>query len=144
MVKFFHFFTGFLLLFSFALTVSSVEFSAQPAAADENCKSNFLGFPAWYEGLTEGADCHIKSPDAAGGLSAFIWHIALNVVAILLRLVGYVSVVFIIIGGFNYMTSAGSPDGIARAKKTIMNAVIGLVLSIASVAIVQLVAGAIK
>ena len=47
------------------------------------------------------------------------------------------AVAFIIYGGYKYMISAGSPDGMTGAKKTIMNAVIGLVLSIAAVAIVR-------
>ena len=47
---------------------------------------------------------------------------------------------FIIKGGFNYMLSAGSTDGMAGAKKTITNAVIGLVIVLLSAAIINTIA----
>lgn len=108
------------------------------------CSDHLLTFPAWYRGLQNpDPDCSIKPPDASkAGLSGYIWTIVLNVIEFGLQLVGYVSVGFIIAGGYKYMISTGSPDGMVRARKTIMNAVIGLVLSIFSVAIVNVVAGA--
>lgn len=120
-----------------ALTVAA----PQPTYA--RCNDHLLTFPAWYRGLTD-SHCNIKPPRAnTGGLSKFIWTIALNVIEFLLQLVGYVSVGYIIAGGFKYMTAAGEAAKMAGARKTIMNAVIGLVLSIFSVAIINLVAGAI-
>lgn len=41
---------------------------------------------------------------------------------------GVVCVVFIVIGGFTYMTSAGDPAKLQKAKKTILYAVIGLII----------------
>jgi hypothetical protein len=61
----------------------------------------------------------------------------------ILQLVGYIAVGFIIFGGYKYMISAGSPDGMVKARKTITNAIIGLVISIFSVAIVKIISGAI-
>lgn len=115
---------------------------ALPQNAYAACNDRLLTFPAWYRGLTDG-NCNIKSPENSGGISNFIWKIVLNIIEFMLQLVGYLSVGFIITGGFKYMTSAGSPDGIQKAKKTISNAVIGLVISIFSVAIVNVIAGAI-
>ncbi|MFI5212827.1 MAG: pilin [Candidatus Saccharimonadales bacterium] len=108
------------------------------------CTDHLLTFPAWYKGL-QATDCSIVSPadPQAGGIQSFIWKIVLNVIDILLQLVGYLSVGFIIFGGFKYMTSAGSPDGMVKARKTITNAVVGLVISIFSVVIVNAIAGAI-
>ncbi len=102
------------------------------------CDAHLLTFPAWYNGLTDDK-CNIQGPK--DGLPKFIWKIALNLLDIGLQLVGYVSVIFIILGGFKYMTSTGSPDGIAKARSTILNAIIGLGISIFSVAIVNIVAG---
>lgn len=116
--------------------------AAQPAGSSGCKEYPILGLPVWYRGLVDG-NCNMKSPAAAGGLSTYIWKIVLNVIDILLRVVGYISVGFILFGGFIYMTSTGSSDGIAKAKKTITNAVIGLVISIAAVAIVNLVIGAV-
>ena len=111
------------------------------APAQANCRATLLGFPAWYNGIARGADCEIVSPTEVGGIANFIWIIVLNVVEMILRAAGYAAVAFIIYGGYKYMISAGSPDGIAGAKKTIMNAIIGLVISIAAVAIVNTVSG---
>jgi hypothetical protein len=116
---------------------------AAPQPVFAACNDTLLTFPAWYKGLTDG-NCNIKSPKDAGGLSTFIWTIVLNIIEIMLQAVGYLAVGFIIRGGFKYMTSVGDSSEMAKAKKIIMDAVIGLVISIFSVAIVNLIAGAIK
>lgn len=116
------------------------EVITDPAAG--NCNEYLLTFPAWYRGLLDDK-CDVAPPDDAGGLSPFIWKIALNVVEMILNLVGYAAVGYIIYGGYKYMISAGSPDGMVAARKTIMNAVIGLVISIAAVAIVRTITGGI-
>jgi hypothetical protein len=113
---------------------------AAPQPAMAACNDRLLTFPAWFKGLTT-ANCDIESPtNVQGGIGGFIWKVVLNIVEFMLQLVGYISVGFIIAGGFKFMTSSGSPDGIAKARKTITNAVIGLVISIFSVALVNLVA----
>ena len=70
--------------------------------------------------------------------------IALNIVQAGLTIAAYVTVFFIVKGGFEYMTSAGSSDGMTSAKKTIANAVIGLVIAVLSAAIVNAIAGVVK
>lgn len=120
---------------------------ATPQSASAACPPDgkLLTLPPWYRGLTDPSTCGIRNPgQMPGGISAFIWAIALNIVEMILQIVGYISVAFIIFGGFKYMTSAGSPDGMVKARKTITNAIVGLLISIFSVAIVNLVAGAIK
>lgn len=123
-----------------ALTVA-----ATPQMAYANCDGRLLTLPAWYNGLAEvkNGTCEMKSPKDIG-LSNYIWAIALNIVDMILQLVGYICVGFIIFGGYKYMISAGSPDGMVKARKTITNAIVGLIISIFSVAIVNLVAGTIK
>ena len=54
---------------------------------------------------------------------------------------GVVAVIFIIIGGINYMTSAGDPSKTKKAKDTILYATIGLVICALSFAIVNWVIG---
>jgi heme A synthase len=105
----------------------------------------FLTIPAWYRGIAtdEGDNCNINSPDP-NNPGKFIWTIVLNITEIMLHLVGYITIAFIIYGGFKYMLSAGSSDGITKAKSTIMNALIGLVLSIVSIAIINVVSGVIQ
>ncbi len=106
------------------------------------CSDTLLTFPAWFKGLTE-ANCDLKNPADVGGISNYIWAIALNIVDMILQLVGYIAVGFIIFGGYKYMLSAGAPDGMVKARKTITNAVVGLIISIFSVAIVKLISGSI-
>lgn len=113
---------------------------AVPQTASAACNDRLLTFPAWFRGLTT-ADCDIESPSEKG-IARFIWKIVLNVVEFMLQLVAYISVGYIITGGFKYMTSSGSPDGMTKAKRTITNAVVGLVISIFSVAIVNVVVNA--
>lgn len=114
------------------------------AAGGDSCNSGFLGFPAWYRGLTNG-DCSIKSPsDMSGGISTFIWTIALNIIDMALMLVGYLSVGFVIYGGFLMLTSRGKPNEIAEAQVMTRNAVIGLVISFGSVAVVNFIAAGLK
>lgn len=107
------------------------------------CSDRLLTFPAWYKGI-QNPDCSIKDPNKVGGLSKFIWTIVLNVVELLLQAAGYVAVVFIMVGGFKFLTGTGTPDTVAKARTTILNALIGLVISIFSVAIVNAVAGILK
>lgn len=121
------------------------------ADADKVCSQNFLTFPTWFRGLVEIKDvngapeCVIKSPDAVkDGLSNFIWHIVLNVIEIGLQLVVYLTVFFIILGGFQFLTSQGVPEATVKARKTILNAAIGLVISIVAIAAVNLVFSIIK
>lgn len=56
---------------------------------------------------------------------------------------GLVAVIFIVIGGINYMTSAGDPGKVKKAKDTILYAVIGLVVCALAFAIVNFVIGSV-
>jgi len=114
-------------------------------------------FPSWYDDLCKSGTDQIMSPNdmqagsnptdkaAETGSKIGLWAsvLAMNIVKILLMVVGFVSLGFIIYGGFKYMTAGDSSAGTVAARKTIMNAVIGLVISIMAVAIVNLVVGAI-
>lgn len=117
---------------------------SSPVVSAGPCVERLLTFPTWYRGLTEssGSGCSIKSPGT--DLSGFIWKIVLNIIDIALQLVAYIAVGFVIYGGFQYIISGDSSDGMGKAKTTILNALIGLVIAIFSVAIVNIAGGAIK
>lgn len=66
------------------------------------------------------------------------------VVAAVFLIIGALSVTFIIIGGYRYIVSAGDPSNVKQAKNTILYAVVGLVVTIVSFAVVQLVIGLFK
>lgn len=52
---------------------------------------------------------------------------------------GAIAVTVIIISGIRYITSAGSPDGVSKAKRSLIGGVIGLVIVIAAAAITQFI-----
>lgn len=60
-----------------------------------------------------------------------------NVVEIALGLVAAIAIIYIIIGGYQYIMAFGNPEMIAHAKNTIIWAIIGLILALASVLIVE-------
>lgn len=50
---------------------------------------------------------------------------------------GLVAVIYIIVGGFRYITSSGNPEGIEAAKATIFNSIIGLIIILISFLLVN-------
>ena len=102
-------------------------------------KGKILTLKPWYSGLTN-SDCSLKNPDTDTNSQAnYIWKIVLNIVDDLLQLIGYTTVGYIMYGGFLMMTSNGAPDKAAHGRKTIMSAAIGLVIALASVALVNFI-----
>lgn len=136
-----------------AVTVMSVlgvaMLPAQSVSAAD-CETHFMGLPAWYDNLPKDANCNIISPTSGENsdeeVKAYVWTIALNIVAMVLGIVGYVAVALVMWGGIQYMTAQGDPGKVARGKKTIMNALIGLIIvmsaSIISGSISGIVSGA--
>lgn len=65
------------------------------------------------------------------------------IVRILLLVVGAIAVLFVIVGGFQYLTSGGNEENAEKGKKTLINAVIGLVMVILAWVIINVVVGTI-
>jgi len=130
---------GGLFIFAIASPVMTVAVP-QPAYA-ASCESSFLGIPPWYRGLTKEnpPQCDMKSPTDVGGISNYIWLIVLNVIQMAVTALSIVTIFFIIYGGFLYMTGGAIPAQLEKAKKTILNAVIGLVICLSAVALTNLV-----
>lgn len=59
----------------------------------------------------------------------------------LLKIAGYLAIGFVLYGSIKYIKAQGEPSEINAAKTTISQALIGLVICIASVAIINFVAG---
>ena len=62
-----------------------------------------------------------------------------NITGVAAGLAGTVSVIFVIVGGIRYTTSAGSEKNITSAKKTIVAALGGLVLSLTAYALLSFI-----
>ena len=126
-----------------AITGSALIFSPSAQAA-ANCPSgHILTLKPWYDGLLDN-NCVVKSPGTTTEEhSKFIWTIVLNVIDDLFQIIGYIATGFIIYGGFLFMTTSGDPARAAQARKTLLYAVIGVVIAIASVGVINLVSGAV-
>lgn len=61
------------------------------------------------------------------------------ILTVVFGLAAAITVLVIIIAGFNLVTSEGEPDKISRSKKAIIYALIGLILTISAEIIIQLV-----
>ena len=67
-----------------------------------------------------------------------------NIVKTMVGIAGAVAVVFMVVGGFHYITSSGHPEKLDKAKKTLLYSGIGLAIVLAAYPIVDFVAGITK
>lgn len=119
------------------------------AAVDERCNNSFLGFPAWYayldvEYVDDKKGCKIVGPaktetDASGETISSVDvakaapMVFLAVIDILMRLAGMIAFAYVVISGFKFVLSQGNPEKEKAARQTIINALIGLVISILAI-----------
>jgi hypothetical protein len=92
------------------------------------------------------AAAQFQSPDPGGtgleggiGSETTLTGFILRVINIALALAGLIAVLFLIIGGFRYITAGGNEDAAGSAKKIILNAVIGIIVIILSFVVVRVV-----
>lgn len=110
------------------------------AAKKEFCTKEtlgFLGFPTWYKYLDVGFgtdECNINF-----NLLTDLPKVLLAVFEIVLRVGGLLAVFFVLFGGVQYILSQGEPDKTKGARTTIVNAIIGLVITMSAVAIVNVI-----
>ncbi len=114
------------------LNSSSLQIFA--AACDKG--KTFFGLPVWYKYLpSTGEDelgyCKFSITDP----TQFAL-VGLAIVEILLRLGGIVAFGYIVYGGVQLLMSQGEPDKRSKAIQTIINAVIGMVITLLAVGIV--------
>ena len=114
---------------SFVSVSAPVMVSAQSTIADQVCSGvlNTSGVEA-----TDASSCE---EDGDNSFSTIITKV-INIFSIL---IGSVSVIMIIIGGFRYIISGGDQNNVTAAKNTIMYAIIGLVVVLFSQVIVRFV-----
>jgi hypothetical protein len=111
------------------MIVSSMLF-AMPAQAAGPCGagagSSFLKLiPTWHEYLKKDANCDI----AQFNMPADLWKVGLAGVDIILRFAGLIATIFIIRAGFAFVLSRGNPSEAAKARQSIIDALIGVVIA---------------
>ena len=93
------------------------------------CYINGLCVPKPEAGIKEG------SLRGAGS----IFEVITIVLKWLLTLAGVAATVFIIIGGYQYITAAGNEEMSEKGKKTLVNAVIGLVIVVLAMTMITII-----
>lgn len=132
------------IVFIFGIAAPVMSLTSPQTVSAAACESRVLGIPPWYRGLTKENPpaCDMQAMgEGAGKVEAkkYIWTIVLNVVEMAIVIVAYIAVFFILYGGFLFMTGGSNPGQIEKARKTILNAVIGLVIAMAAIGINNLV-----
>ncbi len=90
--------------------------------------------------LTSGGVCVPKSPFGGGVASKkTLAELVSEVLKILLTLSGVVAVVFIVLGGFRYMTANGNEEQAEKGRKSLINAIIGLAIIILAYTLVSVI-----
>jgi hypothetical protein len=136
------------------------------AVTDDTCRADrsrkFLGIiPVWYEYVEDykkvpvatndkgeplsqlnSGTCgivHADRTDAGVNLKNDAVAIGLAVIDILLRVGALAAVVFIMMGGYKYISSQGEPKNIEAAMATLINASIGLGLVVSATVLVAFI-----
>ena len=110
----------------------------QQLASANSCSKPFLGLETWFHYLPSSAfdgNCNIVNFTTLGSGSDILL-IGLAVLDDLIRIAALVAVGYVIYGGIQYVISQGSPDATSKAQQTIINALIGVVVSILAASIV--------
>ena len=161
-MSFFRKFTtsGAVLFLMFSAVSFSFPAQASAAVAPGCDKSvSFLGLPAWYSYLDIGPEttgdgvtidkCAVLGPHRASpNENELDWSkaaplVGLAVLEIMLRIAGLVGFIFVIYGGFKYITSQGEPEKTTQSRQTITNSLIGIAISIIAAAVVSFIANTI-
>ena len=102
---------------------------------------NFLSFPTWHKYLdgVRDSETGLCSPQMTS--LSDTWLVVAALVEILLRVAALMAVGFVIYGGVQYMMSQGDADKTAKARGTIINALVGLAIAIIAGVLVGFIAG---
>lgn len=109
--------------------------SKSGADAEKNCAEFYKWFKIPYIDQTKEVNMVGDLPQICTAQQAINW-----VINALLALAGSAAVIFIIIGGFRYLTSAGNEELAEKGKKTLVTSIIGLAVVVLAAAIVRIVA----
>jgi type IV secretory pathway VirB2 component (pilin) len=121
---------GFALLFSFAVFAPvGISYADEFKPADVCAKvDKSQGVPEYCKTITNNDD-PITGSDG----------VLKRIVDLVAFVAGIVAVIMIIFGGFRYITSTGEPEKAAAARKTLIYAIVGLVIVILAQTIVSFV-----
>ena len=124
------------VMYALALTIvpGAMLLSASTASAANSDiqKSLCSGANLQAPSSTSTAECQT---DTGTGVNDIVH----TVITVFSWVVGVVSVIMIIVGGFKYVTSGGESSGVTGAKNTILYAIVGLIIVAVSQVVVKFV-----
>jgi hypothetical protein len=115
------------------------------------CAKPFLGLKPWFAYLPDKSfapgTCDITEFSLFGTTSysegkrveipSGITPVVLAIIDDMVRIAGLVAVAYVIIGGIKFTTSNGEPENTKKARETIINALIGVVVAIIAASVVS-------
>ncbi len=126
-----------LLLASMVIFIGN-SFMGQVNAAACNFDKKVVGIPVWYKYLSSDEsrpnECRLQIDDPSDALP-----IGLAVFEAALTIAGFLAVIMIFVGGFKYVLAQGEADRAAAGRKTVINALIGLVIVIVSTRVITFI-----
>ena len=101
----------------------------------------FFGLPTWYHYLLAAGKMQVNVQTghcefitlSQGFKTTDLALISLAIVDIMLRIAVYITIGYVMYGGFRLITAQGDPQGTKAAQQTIWNALIGLGIALAAV-----------
>lgn len=121
------------------------------AAVGDTCNlqtNNFFGIPPWYKYLQGQEDAFGQCVpvfivrDSNGDIvNVEITLVVLAIIDALMRVGALVAVGFVIYGGIQFIISQGEPDKTNSARNTIINALVGLAITLLSAVLVSFIGG---
>jgi len=133
-------------LFGFMFLYGALQFFS-PGGIGTNagppCAKTFLGLKPWFAYLDpaktfEPGTCNIVNFDLFG---SDLPRVLLVVADDLIRIAGLVAVAYVIMGGIQFVTSSGDPERTKKARETVINALIGVVIAIVAASVVSFIGG---
>ena len=128
-----------ILFVAVTMTMTTSQFLGTTYAAPcSDFNKTVLGIPTWYK--------YLEGEQVAGKCKPIIdttndtLPIGLAILEAAITLGGVVAAILIFVGGFKYVLAQGEPDKAANARKTAINAVIGLVIVIVATRVVSFIA----
>lgn len=124
------------ILYSILIAISLLSVVPAIAGAQANCVGDCVN-----QGL-KGSGISVLFPSGGlfGSLNQGPVGFITFIIRIMLYLSGMIAVVFVIIGGYQYITSGGNEESAEKGRKTLVNAIIGIVIIILSYVIVNVIA----
>jgi len=139
----------FFFLYSMLQFLSPGGLSANPgpvggSASASTCSQTFFGLKPWFAYLDSksfGPDCQIDEFRLLGDENgpSMLPSVALAILDDMLRVAALVAVAYVIIGGIKFTTSQGEPEDTKKARETIVNALVGLVIAIIAASVVSFI-----